>query len=174
MFQLKRKELYYQTIYKYNNDKIYITDMKFDKRNPFAAWGHEQEIYTIGGEDGTIKFEEKGFTSLVDTTKDSLFVDDAKHPETAGKFTANAHEVFRTNNENSVDTLYSAKRQVEGKDVVREMSNNYNDSELKYNGINTPVAESTEEEANAKEKESTVGETEPTSTDNDHYAEPQE
>lgn len=131
--------------------------MKFDKRNPFAAWGHEQEIYTMNGENETIKFEEKGFTSLIDTTNDELFVNAGEHKETAGKFTTPQDQVFFTNNENMNETLYSAKRMVAGEDIVRNTN-----EELPMNGIHADDWKLYDEAEESENEETEVEETEET------------
>lgn len=108
--------------------------MKFDKRNPFAAWGHEQEVYTMTGDNETIEFDatKPEYDSLIDTTDSSLFVNGCEHPETAGKFTTTQQQVFFTNNENMLEPLTDSRKMVAGEDTDIVFNSN---EELPMNGI---------------------------------------
>lgn len=116
--------------------------MKFDKRNPFAAWGHEQEIYTVSGENETVEInqESKGFINAADLSDNELFV---TNPESDVKVvspddfteTVDVAYEFRANNENKLPADMFKKRVVPGQDNEYKQSEDYNNTELNYYGI---------------------------------------
>lgn len=116
--------------------------MKFDKRNPFAAWGHEQEIYTMSGENETVEIstESKGFQNMADLTNNELFV---TNPDSDVKVvsqedytdTHDAFANFRTNNEDGLPADMFKKRAVAGQDNEYKQSEDYNNTEVNYYGI---------------------------------------
>lgn len=141
--------------------------MKFDKRNPFAAWGHEQEIYTMNGDNETIQFTEemRGFQTM-QSMKDNVFVNNGE-TNTVTEFTKEPKEAFFTNNENMVEPALIRKRA--GKvdengdltDIERKLADNYNNAEMNSYGIQAQdlmadtkahaVEEASEEEASEEE-----------------------
>lgn len=136
--------------------------MKFDKRNPFAAWGHEQEIYTMSGENETVEIstESKGFQNMADLTNNELFV---TNPDSDVKVisqedytdTHDAFASFRTNNEDGLPADMFKKRAVAGQDNEYKQSEDYNNTEVNYYGIHADdlklYGEASEEEEGGSE-----------------------
>ena len=114
--------------------------MKFDTRNPFSSWGHEEEIYTTIGTDGTIAIdqESKGFINPNDLDDTSLFVADCEvtviDQETYAKM-QDGFINFRTNNDEQLPADMFKRRVVIGTDNEYNQSEDYNNTELNYYGI---------------------------------------
>lgn len=125
--------------------------MKLDSRNPFAAWGFEQEVYTKTADN---EWEETGMVTLNDTDQgfipadivndDNAFVDmndiQSSIEDSMDDWSerhATVDSIF-SNNENMVPTLQINKRGIYGQDSyvtpqeAQDLSNNY---DLNYYGI---------------------------------------
>ena len=97
--------------------------MKFDTRNPFAAWGFEQEVYGVQADEanGILEFTDdvKGFVN-------ETVIEDA-YNEVAEPMSAEAYSEqhsdqasFFTNNENMLPSALQTKAYGERKDLQRE------------------------------------------------------
>lgn len=97
--------------------------MKLDTRNPFAAWGFEQEVYAVnvaeGDDSGIVKLEEKGFIN--ETVVDEDY-NQVAQPITAQEYSENHTEQasFFTNNENMLPTSLATKAYGDNQELQRE------------------------------------------------------
>lgn len=134
--------------------------MKLDTRNPFAAWGFEQEVYAVGVDEETTKetgindFDEekdKGFQPASNVGVQGNYVNDAKDLAISDGDWEDQNPVdgsnFDTNDERMKPVYYNAKRVVPGEDMLKrpvsedgkkdedDKEYKYNNTELNYYGI---------------------------------------
>ena len=97
--------------------------MKLDTRNPFAAWGFEEEKYAVnvpaGDESGINEFEEKGFIN--ETVVDDAY-NTVAEPMSADDYSEQHSDQmsFFTNNENMLPTALETKAYGEDNALQRE------------------------------------------------------
>ena len=97
--------------------------MKLDKRNPFAAWGFEEEKYAVnvaaGDDSGINELEEKGFVN--ETVVDDAY-NTVAEPISAEKYSEQHTEQmsFFTNNENMLPTELQNKAYGDDNALQRE------------------------------------------------------
>lgn len=96
--------------------------MKLDTRNPFAAWGFEQEVYGVNvpetDDSGIVELEEKGFIN--ETVVDEAYNEVAT--PISGEAFANSvkGEAFFTNNEVMLPTELKTKAYGDDQQLQRE------------------------------------------------------
>lgn len=116
--------------------------MKFDTRNPFAAWGFEQEVYTTDGADETIKLDEtnQGFVPASSVSDTKAYVNNAADITMSDSDWAdqNAYDGsnFDSNDERMKPSAHIVKRAIYGEDSLTQQEDDlYNNKELNYYGI---------------------------------------
>lgn len=116
--------------------------MKFDTRNPFAAWGFEQEVYTTDGADETIKLDEtnQGFIPSSTVSDKNAYVNNAADITMSDSDWSeqNAYDGsnFMSNDERMKPSAHNVKRVVIGEDMLTLQEDDlYNNKELNYYGI---------------------------------------
>lgn len=97
--------------------------MKLDTRNPFAAWGFEEERYAVnvaqGDDSGINELEEKGFEN--ETVVDKAY-NKVAEPISAGEYSEqhSDQDSFFTNNENMLPTSLANKAYGDDQTLQRE------------------------------------------------------
>ena len=97
--------------------------MKLDTRNPFAAWGFEQEVYAVnvatGDDSGIVKLEEKGFIN--ETVVEDAY-NKVAEPISAAEYSEQHSDQasFFTNNENMLPTALETKAYGDNQELQRE------------------------------------------------------
>ncbi len=95
--------------------------MKLDTRNPFAAWGFEQEVYGVQADEeaGIVKLEEKGFIN--ETVVDDAY-NTVAEPMSAEDYSEQHTDQasFFTNNENMLPTALETKAYGDDNALQRE------------------------------------------------------
>ena len=97
--------------------------MKLDTRNPFAAWGFEEEKYAVnvaaGDDSGINELEENGFVN--ETVVDDAY-NTVAEPMSAEDYSEQHTDQmsFFTNNENMLPTELQNKAYGDNKDLQRE------------------------------------------------------
>lgn len=169
--------------------------MKLDTRNPFAAWGFEQEVYAVDVTEETTKetginnFNEetdKGFQPAANVGVEDNYVNNGQDLAIADADWAKQNPIdasnFDTNDEKMKPVYFNVKRVVPGEDMlVNDKDDNkeykYNNTELNYYGIqaadlNLNPAEESNTEEGGESDEPTTEPTEPTTEPTEPTTEP--